>query len=86
MVPIIFSEMEEAENSDGFDSCEETEAIKKDNAQTLKRNGNPFHDFNIDILEVEQEDQDLARKYFQKIYKICHSFNKNWEKNGRGLH
>jgi hypothetical protein len=34
MVPEIFKEMEEADNSDGFESCEED--------QEVKRTGNPF--------------------------------------------
>jgi hypothetical protein len=45
MVPAIFKEeMDEAENSDGFDSCEEIESPIKQ-----RRTGNPFTDFNLDI-------------------------------------
>lgn len=43
MVPEIFKGMEEAENSDGFDSFEE------EKNEHSKKSGNPFLDFNIEI-------------------------------------
>ena len=59
MIPAIFkNEMEEAENSDGFDSCEEVDEKNEDN--TPKRTGNPFKDFELDIKEVK--DENLACK------------------------
>jgi hypothetical protein len=51
MVPNIFKEMEIAEDSDGFDSCEEIPEVKEQ-----KKTGNPFTDFNIDIQGIEDED------------------------------
>jgi hypothetical protein len=44
MVPEIFKVMEIAEDSEGFDSCEEIPEVKDQ-----RRTGNPFTDFNIDI-------------------------------------
>ena len=58
VVPAIFNEMEEAENSDGFDSCEEHD--EDQDSGTPKRTGNPFKDFELDIKEVE--DENLASK------------------------
>ena len=57
MVPSIFLQMEKADNSDGFDSCE-------DNAQKDSEglSGNPFQDFNQQILEIE--DENIASKLY----------------------
>lgn len=41
MVPSIFVEMEKAENSDGFDSCDDQTEKEADSLT-----GNPFQDFN----------------------------------------
>lgn len=49
MVPAIFSQMEQAEDSDGFDSCEED---LTDNG----RSGNPFKDFALEIKDIEDEE------------------------------
>ena len=40
MVPAIFQQMEQVEDSDGFDSCEDEQI------DSSKRSGNPFLDFN----------------------------------------
>jgi hypothetical protein len=63
MVPAIFKRMEAAEDSDGFDSCEEDENIGTEGLQALKRTGNPFTDFNVDILAVEERDPNEASKF-----------------------
>lgn len=44
MVPEIFRGMEEADNSDGFDSCEEakSEHAETEQKKSLKKCGNPF--------------------------------------------
>ena len=57
MVPAIFQEMEKAEDSEGFDSCDDEEQPSES-----KRTGNPFQDFNLDIATIEKEDPDLASK------------------------
>jgi hypothetical protein len=53
MVPAIFQNMEEAENSDGFDSCEDFDESKRTESKEIKtRTGNPFQDFHLDLEEV----------------------------------
>ena len=56
MVPAIFKEMEEADNSDGFDSCEDIDDSEKPILSLSKeikaRTGNPFKDFHLDLEEV----------------------------------
>ena len=55
--------MEQAEDSEGFDSCEEgSEAT----------NINPFQDFNKQIQEVE--DENVKCKYFNLNYGLKHDF------------
>ena len=55
--------MEQAEDSEGFDSCEEgSEAT----------NINPFQDFNKQIQEVE--DENVKCKYFNLNYRLKHDF------------
>ena len=46
MVPAIYTQMEQAEDSDGFDSCEE---LSED---PNRRTGNPFKDFALDIKDI----------------------------------
>ena len=43
VIPAIFQQMEKADDSDGFESCEET----------LEATGNPFQDFKKQIQDVE---------------------------------
>jgi len=53
---MIYSDkMEVADDSDGFESCEEGEED-----QAPKKTGNPFTDFAEEIKEVEEQDPDLA--------------------------
>lgn len=67
MVPEIFKEMEEADNSDGFESCEDD--------PVQKITGNPFQDFSIDIKEVNDEDEAL-------MIKICRKMIVDWIEAG----
>lgn len=69
MVPEIFKGMEEADNSDGFDSCEEakSEHAETEQKRSLKKCGNPFQDFNIDILDVKDENEALSIKIGRKM-------------------
>ena len=61
MVPAIFSQMEKAEDSDGFDSCDEL------SDDPNKRTGNHFQDFAQDIKDIEDEEVkftlQIARKH-----------------------
>lgn len=57
VIPAIFQQMERAEDSEGFDSCEEA----SDTA-----NANPFQDFNRQINEVD--DENLKRKCADRDY------------------
>lgn len=50
MVPAIFKQMERAEDSDGFESCE-------DEKEEAKVSGNPFKDFAGQIKEVANPDE-----------------------------
>lgn len=61
MVPAIFSQMEQAEDSDGFDSCEEEIAD-----DPYKRTGNPFKDFALDIKDIEDEELKFTLKIARK--------------------
>lgn len=47
MVPAIFQKMEKAEDSDGFDSCEEE--FDAQVSDPLSIQGNPFKDFEVEI-------------------------------------
>ena len=68
MVPAIFQDMEEAENSEGFDSCEEIKSDQQDASPgEQKRSGNPFQDFNIDILAVPDENEAMSIKIGRKM-------------------
>lgn len=76
--------MEKAEDSEGFDSCEEAS----------DGNQNPFQDFNKQIAEVE--DENLKRKCLNSFFLFCllktivnlilYSFHPNRKKNDRRLH
>ena len=55
MVPAIFQMMEQADDSEGFDSCEDEQI------DSSKKTGNPFLDFNQEIEDIE--DENLASKY-----------------------
>lgn len=59
--------MEEAENSEGFDSCEEIKSDQQDTSPEPKRSGNPFLDFNIDILAIQDEDEAMSIKIGRKM-------------------
>lgn len=70
MVPAIFKDMDLAENSDGFDSCEEIEFPVKQ-----KRTGNPFSDFNLDLEQIEDPE-------VQMIIKLERKMIVNWIESG----
>lgn len=70
MIPSIFKEMQKAEDSDSFDSCnedDETESLEK----KPKLTGNPFLDFNQEIIDIENEDEDEASKYICSFQLNC---------------
>ena len=89
MVPEIFKGMEEAENSDGFDSCEEAKSEHAAEKKSLKRTGNPFSDFNIEILDIKDEDEALSINIGRKmivdyIERAADNDFDGWKKLGSG--
>lgn len=64
MVPAIFKEMEEADNSDGFDSCEEAKSEKS--GEKVEKS-NPFQDFNVEILEIKDENEAMSIRIGRKM-------------------
>jgi hypothetical protein len=54
--------MEKADDSDGFDSCEEINEIDPN-----KRTGNPFQDFALDLKEIPDQETQLTLKIARKM-------------------
>ena len=59
MVPAIFSQMEQASDSEDLDSCEEEELDK--------RTGNSFQDFALDLQDIPDEDLKFTVKLARKM-------------------